>query len=83
MLTCSFAFVGYSSSAAGTILAGLGGPDRVEGAEEEDGGSFEGVHFRTLGDVGYLITSFNTPAGTVRALERRVLNCCLGSRHST
>jgi hypothetical protein len=43
--------------------------------EKGGGGPFEGVHFRTLGDVGYLITSLTTPAGTVRALERRVLAC--------
>ena len=66
-------------------MAGLGGRERevVEGVEEEGRGSFEGVHFRTLGDVGYLMTSFNTPAGTVRTLERRVLDCCLSARRST
>jgi hypothetical protein len=77
-------FVGYSSGAAGTILAGLGEPERdVEGAETGGGDPFEGVHFRTLGDVGYLMTSFNTPAETVRALERRVLDCCPSGRRST
>ena len=77
LLVC---FVGYSSGAAGTVLAGLG--ERVGGAEESGGDSFEGVHFRTLGDVGYLMTSFKTPGGTVRALEQRVLDC-LSNKHST
>ena len=76
---------GYSSNAARTIFAGLGERERevVEGAEEKGEGSFEGVHFRPLGDVGYLMTSFNTPARTLRALERRVLDCCLSARRST
>ena len=77
-------YVGYSSDAARSIFAGLGERERelVEGAEEEGGSPFEGVHFRPLGDVGYLMTSFNTPAGTLRALERRVLDC-LSARRST
>ena len=81
MLTAFDPYVGYSSGAAGTILAGLGGPEGMEGTE--GGGSLEGVHFRTLGNVGYLMTSLNTPAVTVRALEQRVLDCCLSGRHPT
>lgn len=63
-------------------MAGLGEPERVEGADKGGADPFEGVHFRTLGDVGYLMTSFNTPGRTVRALEGRVMDRFLSTRHS-
>ena len=36
------------------------------------GGTPFGIHFRTLGDVAYFITSLNTPPATIRALEDRI-----------
>lgn len=36
-----------------------------------------GVHFRTLGDVAYFMTSFNTPKEVVRELERRIIKTLL------
>jgi dethiobiotin synthetase/adenosylmethionine--8-amino-7-oxononanoate aminotransferase len=36
------------------------------------GGAPFSIHFRTLGDVAYLITSLNTPSATIRAVEDRV-----------
>lgn len=40
-----------------------------------------GVHFRTLGDVAYLMTSLNTPDAVVREVERKVLSALLRSTH--
>jgi hypothetical protein len=36
-----------------------------------------GIHFRTLGDVAYLMTSLNTEAETIREVERRVLRALI------
>lgn len=36
------------------------------------GGAPFSVHFRTLGNVAYFMTSLNTPAATVRSVEDRI-----------
>jgi len=56
---------GYGSTVAETILAPL----------KEGGGSF-GIHFRTLGDVGYFMASLNTPDCRFRRIEERLLEVC-------
>ncbi|KIM23703.1 hypothetical protein M408DRAFT_332195 [Serendipita vermifera MAFF 305830] len=61
---------GYGSSAAERALAPLKG----------HGGGIPGalVHFRTLGNVGYLITSLSTEKHDIRQMEARLLECFNG-----
>ena len=56
---------GYQSHSAQALLRALGD---VAG---EPGGLFS-IHFRTLGDVAYFMTSLNTPPTTIRAVEDRI-----------
>ncbi|KAH9178390.1 PLP-dependent transferase [Lactarius sanguifluus] len=49
----------YQSHSAQALLKTLGG------------GPFS-IHFRTLGDVAYFMTSLNTPSTTIRAVEDRI-----------
>ncbi|KAH9958580.1 onanonoxo-7-onima-8-eninoihtemlysoneda [Russula dissimulans] len=65
---------GYGSHSAQALLKGLG--DAVGGTSREvtsaPGGAPVSIHFRTLGDVAYFMTSLNTPPATIRAVEDRV-----------
>jgi dethiobiotin synthetase/adenosylmethionine--8-amino-7-oxononanoate aminotransferase len=65
---------GYQSHSAQSMLKSLG--DAVGGTSQEatsaPGGAPFSIHFRTLGDVAYFITSLNTPSATIRAVEDRV-----------
>jgi dethiobiotin synthetase/adenosylmethionine--8-amino-7-oxononanoate aminotransferase len=36
------------------------------------GGAPFGVHFRTLGDVAYFMTSLNTTSGVIRSIEDKI-----------
>jgi dethiobiotin synthetase/adenosylmethionine--8-amino-7-oxononanoate aminotransferase len=60
---------GYGSSAAELALAPLKGDDGIPLNE------MSSVHFRTLGNVGYLITSLTTEKQHIRLIEERVLQC--------
>ena len=64
---------GYQSHSAQAMLKALG--DVVSASHQvtsAPGGAPFSVHFRTLGDVAYFITSLNTPPATVRAVEDRI-----------
>jgi dethiobiotin synthetase/adenosylmethionine--8-amino-7-oxononanoate aminotransferase len=65
---------GYRSHSAKAMLKSLG--DAVggtsQGVTSAPGGAPFSIHFRTLGDVAYFITSLNTPPATIRAVEDRV-----------
>ena len=58
------------------MLKALG--DAVNGTSHQvttisaPGGAPFTIHFRTLGDVAYFLTSLNTPPATIRAVEDRI-----------
>ena len=65
--------LGYQSHSAQEILASLTQPVvSGEEASSAPGGAPFGINFRTLGNVAYFMTSLNTPAETVRAVEDRL-----------
>jgi len=65
---------GYRSNAVQEIL----GPIRATDPSSTDPHSF-GVHFRTLGDIGYFITSLNTERQVIAKVEERILEVLSGS----
>ncbi|KAH9955811.1 onanonoxo-7-onima-8-eninoihtemlysoneda [Lactifluus volemus] len=66
---------GYQSHSAQALLAALGDATGEAGRDvtSAPGGAHFSIHFRTLGDVAYLMTSLNTPRATISAIENRVL----------
>ncbi|KAI0067370.1 PLP-dependent transferase [Artomyces pyxidatus] len=63
---------GYQSASAQAVLRALNSSvNRGEGTVAPGGAPFS-VHFRTLGNVAYFMTSLNTPAATVRSVEDRI-----------
>jgi len=64
---------GYRSTAAQEIL----GPIRDADPGSTDPSPF-GIHFRTLGDLGYFITSLNTERQIVAKVEKRILDVLSG-----
>lgn len=66
--------IGYQSHSAQATLKALG--DAISGTSHQitsaPGGAPFTIHFRTLGDVAYFITSLNTPPATIRAVEDRI-----------
>ncbi|KAI0292151.1 onanonoxo-7-onima-8-eninoihtemlysoneda [Russula brevipes] len=66
--------MGYQSHSAQALLKGLSdavGEMNLDVTSAPGGVPFS-VHFRTLGDVGYFMTSLNTPPATIRAVEDRI-----------
>ncbi|KAI5892279.1 PLP-dependent transferase [Schizophyllum commune H4-8] len=64
---------GYVSHSAQELLKGLGNVERGEGGlSSAPGGAPFSIHFRTLGDVAYLMLSLNTEDKVVREVEDRV-----------
>jgi bifunctional dethiobiotin synthetase / adenosylmethionine---8-amino-7-oxononanoate aminotransferase len=66
---------GYQSHSAQALLSAL---SNAAGEASGDvtsapGGARFSIHFRTLGNVAYLMTSLNTPQATIRAVEDRIL----------
>ena len=59
---------GYRSTAAQEILD----PIRDRDPDSTSPCSF-GIHFRTLGDLGYFITSLNTERQVIAKVEKRIL----------
>ena len=59
---------GYRSTAAEEIL----NPIRDTDPNLANPDSF-GIHFRTLGDLGYFITSLNTERQVIAKVEKRIL----------
>ena len=47
-------------------------PPADGGASAAPGGAPFSVHYRTLGNVAYFITSLNTPSDSVRELEEHI-----------
>ena len=66
--SCSRLTQGYRSTAAKEILNPIGDTD----PNSTNPYSF-GIHFRTLGDIGYFITSLNTERQVIAKVEKRIL----------
>ena len=64
---------GYRSTAAQKIL------DPLRTTDSSSNGPSFGVHFRTLGDIGYFITSLNTERKVIAGVEDRILQVLSGS----
>jgi len=65
---------GYRSTVAQEILD----PIRNTDPNSTSPHSF-GIHFRTLGDIAYFITSLNTERQVIAELEERILGVLSGS----
>ncbi|KAI9454575.1 PLP-dependent transferase [Lactarius psammicola] len=65
---------GYQSHSAQALLRALGDATSESGraVTSAPGGAPFSIHFRTLGDVAYFMTSLNTPPTTIRAVEDRI-----------
>ncbi|TFK40221.1 pyridoxal phosphate-dependent transferase [Crucibulum laeve] len=67
------ASTGYTSQSAQTLLQKLRQfDDGGIGLSVAPGGDAFSVHFRTLGDVAYFITSLNTSPSVIRSIEDRI-----------
>ena len=66
-------FTGYTSHSAQVVLKSLGkllGPDN--GSSPAPGAGPFSIHYRTLGDVAYFMTSLNSSASVIRSVEDRI-----------
>lgn len=64
---------GYSSHSAEIVFRPIDQhDDGGNGFSAAPGGAPFGVHFRTLGDVAYFMTSLNTSSAVLRSLEDRI-----------
>ena len=64
---------GYRSTAAQEMLSPIGDADPNSGSRS----SF-GIHFRTLGDLGYFIANLNTERNVIDEVEKRILGVLSG-----
>ncbi|KAF6754470.1 onanonoxo-7-onima-8-eninoihtemlysoneda [Ephemerocybe angulata] len=63
---------GYTSSFAQNALRSLKEPSPESGMSAAPGGAPYGVHYRTLGNVAYFMTSLNTKASVIRSIEDKI-----------
>ncbi|KAF8968034.1 onanonoxo-7-onima-8-eninoihtemlysoneda [Flammula alnicola] len=64
---------GYTSQSAQALLQSLNISSQEDGTlSSAPGGAPFGVHFRTLGDVAYFITSLNTSSSVIRSIEDKI-----------
>ncbi|ESK92356.1 onanonoxo-7-onima-8-eninoihtemlysoneda [Moniliophthora roreri MCA 2997] len=64
---------GYASHSAEAVFKDLAVADTPDGSlSVSPGGAPFGVHFRTLGNVAYFITSLNSAPSTLRSLEDKI-----------
>jgi dethiobiotin synthetase/adenosylmethionine--8-amino-7-oxononanoate aminotransferase len=73
---------GYASHSAQTLLQSLRLPLDDGSTSAAPGGAPFGVHYRTLGNVAYFMSSLNTPRATIEALEDRLWRLVSGVRRS-
>jgi len=62
---------GYVSHSAKDLLKMIEETDDVE-MSAAPGGSPFGIHFRTLGNVAYFMTSLTTPPSVIQSVEDRI-----------
>lgn len=66
-------YIGYTSQSAQALFHALNSVPSEDGTlSAAPGGAPFGVHFRTLGDVAYFITSLNTSGSVIRSIEDRI-----------
>ncbi|EGN99050.1 hypothetical protein SERLA73DRAFT_73624 [Serpula lacrymans var. lacrymans S7.3] len=66
---------GYGSHSAQKLLQSIKfSPSDDPLLSSAPGGAPFGIHFRTLGDVAYFMTSLNTPRATIESIENRLWN---------
>ncbi|KAF9484363.1 PLP-dependent transferase [Pholiota conissans] len=64
---------GYTSQSAQTLFQPLYEPKAPDGIlSSAPGGAPFGIHYRTLGDVAYFMTSLNTSVSVIRSIEDRI-----------
>ncbi|PPQ89332.1 hypothetical protein CVT25_003169 [Psilocybe cyanescens] len=64
---------GYTSHSAQTLLQSLNLASQEDGSlSTAPGGAAFGMHFRTLGDVAYFMTSLNTSSAVIRSIEDKI-----------
>ncbi|KAF8633098.1 hypothetical protein AX15_001515 [Amanita polypyramis BW_CC] len=66
------ASTGYTSDRAEKLLAPLRAAVNDSASSPAPGGSPYGIHFRTLGNVAYFMTSLNTTPSIVRSVEDKI-----------
>lgn len=71
-------YVGYGSLSAQTILGALRDRTAELASSSSPGGGPYSIHFRTLGDIAYFMTSLNTPSELIRSVEDRIWNVLEG-----
>ncbi|KAH0833175.1 pyridoxal phosphate-dependent transferase [Lanmaoa asiatica] len=64
---------GYASHTAQGLLRSIDSPATNDGVlSSAPGGAPFGIHYRTLGNVAYFMTSLNTPQWTIEEVENRL-----------
>ncbi|KIJ66816.1 hypothetical protein HYDPIDRAFT_85680 [Hydnomerulius pinastri MD-312] len=63
---------GYASHSAQMLLQSIKAPTGEGPMSSAPGGVPFGIHYRTLGNVAYFMTSLNTPRETIEEIENRV-----------
>ncbi|KAH9481691.1 Bifunctional dethiobiotin synthetase/adenosylmethionine-8-amino-7-oxononanoate aminotransferase [Psilocybe cubensis] len=64
---------GYTSHSAQTLFQSLTRASQEDGTlSTAPGGAAFGMHFRTLGDVAYFMTSLNTSSTVIRSIEDKI-----------
>jgi dethiobiotin synthetase/adenosylmethionine--8-amino-7-oxononanoate aminotransferase len=69
---------GYTSQSAQMLLQSLNIPSQDGQLSSAPGGAAFGIHFRTLGDVAYFMTSLNTTSTVIRSIEDRIWTALTG-----
>jgi len=65
--------IGYTSHSAQAALQSLLDAAEGEGVlSSAPGGAPFGIHYRTLGDVAYFMTSLNTSSKVIRSIEDKI-----------
>ncbi|KAF9561979.1 PLP-dependent transferase [Agrocybe pediades] len=71
---------GYTSNSAQSALRSLLDASEAEGVlSSAPGGAPFGIHYRTLGDVAYFMTSLNTSSKVIRSIEDKIWKTLAGS----
>ncbi|OAX34493.1 onanonoxo-7-onima-8-eninoihtemlysoneda [Rhizopogon vinicolor AM-OR11-026] len=71
---------GYASHSAQALLQTMRSPQDDGSTSSAPGGGPFGVHYRTLGNVAYFMTSLNTSRATIETLEDRLWSIISNAR---
>ena len=79
-LFATFDLQGYTSHSAQAVMQSLNICSQTDSdLTAAPGGAPFGVHFRTLGDVAYFMTSLNTASGVIRSIEDKIWKTLKGT----